>query len=119
MYGYLDYKATIWCRIPIKSNDALKRVQEKIEANILPSELYNDLDSDNDVGRCEILYETEEFISPNENDGNATIEIWDDEGNFIWDNSYESEIKRKYEYSFNGWLGKSSKTPNRLKFILK
>lgn len=99
MAKYLDYKATVWFRIPIQSDDALQKVKDKINSGLLPSELYNELCTEHDLGECEILYDTEEFISTNENDGQSTIELYsgDDNGNQerIWDNSYESEINRK------------------------
>ena len=101
MDRYLDYKATVWFRIPIQSEENLQKVKQKIEEGLLPYELYNDLDIEHELGQCEPLYDTEEFISPNENDGQSTIELYsgDDNGNqeCIWDNSYESEIKRKNE----------------------
>lgn len=103
MDKYLDYKATIWFRIPIQSEEVLQKVKQKIEEGLLPSELYNELDTEHELGQCELLYDTEEFISPNENDGQSTIELYggSDNGNqeCIWDNSYESEIKRKNEQS--------------------
>ena len=98
MDSYLDYKATIWFRIPIQNKETLEKVKEKIQQGMLPSELYNDLDTEHELGTCELLYDTEEFISPNENDGQSTIEIYengDKDVQIIWDNSYESEIKRK------------------------
>lgn len=101
MDGYLDYKATVWFRIPIQDKQTLEKVKEKIQQGMLPSELYNDSDIKHELGQCESLLETEEFISPNENDGQSTIEIYsegDKNLQLIWDNSYESEIKRKNEY---------------------
>lgn len=98
MDSYLDYKATIWFRIPIQSEENLQKVKQKIEEGFLPSELYNELDIEHELGQCEPLYDTEEFITPNENDGQSTIEIYengDKDVQIIWDNSYESEIKRK------------------------
>ena len=98
MDSYLDYKATVWFRIPIQDKQALEKVKEKIQQGMLPSELYNDLDIEHELGMCELLCDTEEFISPNENDGQSTIEIYENGDNdiqIIWDNSYESEIKRK------------------------
>lgn len=100
MDNYLDYKATVWFRIPIRDKETLNKVKQKIEKGMLPSELYNDLDTERELGQCEILYDTEEFISPSENDGQSTIEIYSDgdkNTQMIWDNSYKSEIKRKNE----------------------
>lgn len=107
MEHYLDYKATIWFRIPIDSKEALDKVIEKVEQGILPSELYNDMSEE--LGKCECMLDSEEFISPTENDGQSTIEIYsgNDNGNqeCIWDNSKESEMKRHQLYSLE-WFQK-------------
>ena len=94
MSNYLDYKATIWFRIPINSEKIFKKVKKKVDEGTLPAELYDDIELNSELGQCEPLYDTEEFISPNENDGQSTIEIYKDTET-VWDNSYESEIKRK------------------------
>lgn len=100
MESYLDYKATVWFRISIRSEEYLQKVKERVEKGDLPSDLYNY--EDDLVGQCEPLYDTEEFINPNENDGQSTIEIYQyqkvnncTQPVLIWDNSYGSEIKRK------------------------
>ena len=80
MDNYLDYKATIWFRIPIGNKKVLDEVIQKIKQGMRPSELYDELDIEHELGQCEPLFETEEFISPNENDGQSTIEIYSDEG---------------------------------------
>lgn len=96
MNNYLDYKATIWFRIPVDSKESLQKIKEKLKQGMLPAELYNQSDFIDTIGQCEPLYETEEFINPNENGGQSTIELYsgDDNGNqeCIWDNSYESEF---------------------------
>lgn len=100
MTKYIDYKATIWFRIPVSDIEDFSIIKEKLEAGELPSELYNN--DDFQLGQCDPLYDTEEFISPNENDGQATIEVYEYnkvdncvQCEVIWDNSYESELKRK------------------------
>jgi len=97
MDGYLDYKATVWFRIPIGSKELMEKVLKALAENETPMGLY-DNDVRDELGACEILYDTEEFINPNENDGHSTIEVYvngDKDIEMIWDNSYESEIKRK------------------------
>jgi len=101
---YLDYKATIWFRIPIESKQALETIVKRLSNGELPSDLYNYENSDEDLEQCEPLYDTEKFISPNENDGQSTIEVYDfkkinncTQPIIIWDNSYKSEIKRLNE----------------------
>jgi hypothetical protein len=83
---YLDYKATVWFRIPIKSKEYLEKVKNMIESGDSPSDLYNDLDIEHEIGECEVLFETEEFINPEENQNQSTIEIYED-GKLIWRNS--------------------------------
>lgn len=94
MDNYLDYKATVWFRIPIQSEEALQKVKQKIEEGLYPSELYDEF-TRHELGQCEILYETEEFMIPDENDGQSTIELYSirDNGNeeCIWDNSLSTE----------------------------
>ncbi len=98
----LDYKAEIWFRIPIGSKEALEKVKHYLEQNLTPGELFNELDLtiDEDLGQCEPLYETEEFIDSFENDGQSTIEVYErkSEGDkLLWDNSYSSDIVRALE----------------------
>lgn len=98
--SYIDYKATVWFRIPVENEKLLPEIITKLEQGMLPAELYND--GDEKILPCEILYDTEEFINPNENDGQSTIEVYEfqkinncTQPVNIWNNSYESEIKRK------------------------
>lgn len=92
MNTYLDYKATVWFRIPLDNKD-ISKIIDRIEKGSLPSELYNDL-NELDLGQCEPIYDAEEFMRPCENDGQSTIEIYKDT-ELIWDNSDTSEIRRK------------------------
>lgn len=94
MNARLDYKATIWFKIPLNSDDAVTIAKRLIEENTLPSELYNVL-TDKELGQCEPLYETEEFLTAEENDSQATIEIYNEYNKLVWDNSYQSELRRK------------------------
>jgi hypothetical protein len=93
---YIDYKATIWGRLYFKEDADMQKVIEELEKGLLPAELCDN--SDLKFDEFQIQLDTEEFISPNENDGQSTIEVYEGDEVFqecIWDNSYESEIKRK------------------------
>ncbi len=83
MEHYIDQKATVWFRIPVKKED-LELVTNKLVNGTTPAELYDDIDLE--LGQCEPLYDTEEFISPNENDSQNTIEIFSDT-QLIWYNT--------------------------------
>ena len=93
----IHYKSTVWNKITIPDEIDKEDIIKQLNEGILPTEL--DLDNNFD-SEYEVIYETEEFITPEENDGQSTIELMDyvDGKNYlssIWDNSYESEIKRK------------------------
>lgn len=83
MEHYIDYKATVWFRIPVKKED-LELITNKLVNGATPTELYDDIDLE--LGQCEPLYDTEEFISPNENGSQNTIEIFSDT-QLIWYNT--------------------------------
>lgn len=72
---YQDVKVEIWQRqyFTIKA-DTKEEALEEIEQ-------YKKMDvsADDIVGHSEYLYETERVLSPEENDGDATIELYDEE----------------------------------------
>lgn len=92
MAHYLDYKATIWFRIPIDSEESLYRIYKALHdgespTGDFPDELYQD--DKIEVGAAEAFNDTEMYITPLENDGEATIELYADDGpntRCIWDN---------------------------------
>ena len=94
---YLDYKVTVWLRIPVSEEDKDKFLEDIQNDNFnCPAEIFND--SNYDPEPEEVLYETTEFITVDENNGSSTIEVVEKEsGKTIWDNSFESEAKRKLE----------------------
>lgn len=94
MENYLDYKATIWFRIPIENEGYLNKIKSLLEQGDIPDDLYSNPELDEIIGPCEELYETEEFMRVTENDGHATLELFSN-GELLWDNSYESELKRR------------------------
>ena len=94
----IHYKTTMWCKIILDENRISKEeVLQKLNEGQLPWEIgFND-----DINsEWMIIDDTEEFITPIENDGQSTIELMEfQEGKLglqcVWDNSFESEIKRK------------------------
>lgn len=72
---YQDVKVEIWQRkyFTIEA-DSKEEALEKVEE-------YKRMDASEDyiVGHSEYLYETERVLSPEENDGDATIELYDEE----------------------------------------
>ena len=98
MSKYIDYKVETWIRVKFNEDINLQEVIDKLEKGTLPPDFGNEYDVE-----YENLTETEEFISPIENDGQSTIEVYEDVKDTenwqecIWDNSFESEINRKNE----------------------
>ena len=82
---YIDYKVTVWKRVHFNENTNLKKVIQVLEEEGL------DYVFDDELGfvEQEILYDTEEEITPEENGGCSTIEVHA-EGKFvdnlIWSN---------------------------------
>ena len=92
----LHYKCTMWCKLKFADNTSKENLIKKLNEGHLPIELqYDDIKNELINAEWSIMDDTEEYISVNENDGQSTIELYNNitEGP-IWDNSYESEIKR-------------------------
>ena len=96
----IHYKTTMWCRIILDETKISKEeVLQKLNEGYLPSEIGFDEDINSEWG---VIEDTEEFITPTENDGYSTIELMEYQDDklglqCIWDNSYESELKRKQD----------------------
>ena len=88
----IHYKTTMWCKIILDENKISKEeVLQKLNEGYSPSEIGFNEDINSE---WEIIEDTEEFISPNENDGQSTIEVYEDgDMQIIWDNSYEDNEK--------------------------
>lgn len=86
----LHYKVTGWVRMKFNSEVTKEEIIKRLEAGDLPL----DIGLNEDV-EYESITETEDYVTLEENDGEATIEIMDNVNKCVWDNSYESEIKRK------------------------
>ena len=98
MSKYLDYKATIWGRLYFSDDTDMNKIIEKLEEGYLPSEL-----CDEELGFTEFesMLDTEEYITPSENEGMSTIEIYEDNDSntnifqeCIWDNVNKSQTQR-------------------------
>lgn len=91
---YCDFKCTIWERIniPTSLEEKFKELLIKGEINSA-NEAFGVFGSDIDRG-YELLLDTSEQMNPEENDGQSTVELYDDpfdiddnsENNIIWSN---------------------------------
>ena len=95
-------KTTVWTRLiypdEVKSEDIIK----EIESGTPPFDLVGiEHIPGSESAYYETIYDTEEYITPEENDGQSTIEVVEylANGNMkvIWDNSFESEARRKLD----------------------
>ena len=84
---YVDIKYTIWQRVHFHKETNMNEIIELIKTG------NEDSIFDEELGfmENEVLYDTEEQLSLEDNEGNATIEVYqgNDNGNqeLIWDNT--------------------------------
>ena len=82
---YIDYKVTLWKRVHFNKNTNLEKIIQAMEEKGLEGVF------DDELGfvEQEILYDTEEEMTPEENGGYSTVEVYA-EGKFvdnlIWSN---------------------------------
>jgi len=72
---YVDRKSTVW-----------EREYYNVEAENIQEATKKILDYDCDLDDSEILYETLEYMDVDENDGESTLEIFDDSDKLIYSN---------------------------------
>ena len=90
MSKYVDYKATIWGRLHFSDETDMNKVIAKLEQGLTPNELCDDPELE--FEEFEMLFDSEEYITPSENQGQCTVEVYDDISNpnpwqeRIWDN---------------------------------
>lgn len=75
MSKYIDTKVTIWGRIRLKDDADMNKLIEMLKKN---NSINSICDESLGFSEYEILYDTEEEITPEENNGDPTIEVFDD-----------------------------------------
>lgn len=85
MGKHLDYKCTTWCRLDFDDSVDLDKVKKLIEEGYLPLEIGYDQD---DIQNTEwsTIIDCEEYMTPEENKGYETIELYNDDGEIICTN---------------------------------
>jgi hypothetical protein len=79
----IDTKITIWDRMEFDSKEQMLDVLAKLESG----EMVTGLDvSDYIEKSAELMLETQEEMNVEENGGSCTLEIFDEDGNSIWNN---------------------------------
>lgn len=75
MSKYIDTKVTVWGRIHLKDDADMNKLIETLKKN---NSINSICDESLGFSEYEILYDTEEEITPEENNGDPTIEVFDD-----------------------------------------
>jgi len=84
---YIDFKISTWERVRI--DDSIKEeVLTKLRSGEISSssDLYRFYTDDKFSFDPDIIYETSEQLSPEENNGMSTIEVYDNNHSDIWNN---------------------------------
>lgn len=88
---YIEYKATVWFRIPIETKEALDNCISMLKEGKTINEIYQEID-ENDIGPCQTLYDTEEQLEVGVIGNNATIEVFNDHTAIpIWNNKHNAD----------------------------
>jgi hypothetical protein len=88
----LYYKCTTWNKIIISDKYPKELILEKCKKGLNPIDIGFDEFEDSE---WENITETEEYLYPEDNEGDSTMELLDENGNTIWDNSNLESIKNK------------------------
>lgn len=91
---YLDFKHTTWSRLYFSDDADVEKIIDKLEKGFLPSELCDEPELK--FENLERLYDTEEYITPQENQGNPTIELYSSNGNQEnWGEEVWNNVKKR------------------------
>ena len=74
---YIDYKVTVWKRVHFNESTNPKKVIQVLE------EGFDVFDEELGFVEQETLYETVEAMTPEENGGWSTIEVYEEDNDFI------------------------------------
>lgn len=82
----LHYKCTIWNKIIISDEYSKELILEKCKQGLNPIDIgFDEFENSEWMN----IGETEEYLYPEDNEGCSTMELIDENGNTIWDNSIE------------------------------
>ena len=75
----IHYKCTIWCKLRFYGDVKKEDIIKKLEEGYLPLELgYADVVPNLENCEWETINDTEEYLTPEENDGYSTIELMEE-----------------------------------------
>jgi hypothetical protein len=79
---HVDYKAIVWMRLHLTDEADLDQIKHLLENTQDPDTI---IDPELGFDWFEVILETEEFVPVEDNDGQSTIELYQD-GNLIYTN---------------------------------
>lgn len=85
----IHYKTTMWCKITLPETVNKEEIIKQLEKGVEPENL--DFEDPHFVSEYETFYETETFLTPEENKGYSTIELIENTPNklgtqVVWEN---------------------------------
>lgn len=88
--AYIDVKTVVWQRMVISDSSKVDAIKKHLEAGKLPDDLFYEDDVASLLGAdIEILFDTEELMDTSDNEGFATVELFNDAHEKIWANGLE------------------------------
>jgi len=90
----LHYKCTMWCKLIFSDETDKKDLIEKLNDGYLPLELgFDNIVKGVENTEWDVIYATESYLTPKENKGQSTIELFEDITKPpIWNNSKKNEF---------------------------
>ena len=101
---HIAFKISCWEQLRVPE-EIEKEVEEKVRAKLIESinDVYNEFPEYGDFNWNKID-DTDESMMPIENDGQATVELYDDNGKTIWDNYIEDFKKEEIIVEVRGGI---------------
>jgi hypothetical protein len=88
---YIDIKVTVWNRMVLEDNTNIEQIIADIKTKGI-NHVINDVREWKDVLT---LWDSEEILTPDDNDQCATLQIWDD-NDLVWDNEININNTENY-----------------------
>lgn len=85
---YVDVKVQVWQRLHFRDDTDMEEVVEQLKLSSNLGDLIDNVPGYVDV--CEVLYDTETYMDPENNCGNCTIQVFDESSGDItpiWENT--------------------------------
>lgn len=82
----ITYKTTIWHELRFEDNLSKEAIAALVDL-IKKEGIYSAIDEDLGFEESQPLFDTEIVLLPEDNDGESTIEVYDDDNKLIWENN--------------------------------